>query len=192
MELAPLICKTVPEILLRYVEDGWEAGLYVHMHQAWTAYFASRISARFDPAFGGGYRDMLLASTEKARQTISRDRLAYRTHGNLMEFLEPAISSVGRIMMYAGMLLGHCDGLCQSVYDDNGSLTQVLDKIGLRGWMDALRRDLGGLFERRDAWESCAGVPDPEWTYRTCPLAVWCISLEDRSRGSASRNPSWH
>jgi hypothetical protein len=148
------ICRTVPEMLLSRVEDGWEARLYVHMHEAWTAYFASRISARFDPEIGGGYCDILLTALERVKETIPRERLAYRRHGDLEQFLESAILPIGMVVTYAGMLLGHCDGLGQSVYDDRGSLTQVLEKIGLRAWVDAFRRDLAGLFERRDEWES--------------------------------------
>jgi len=149
-----LICQTLPEMLLSRVEDGWEAWLYVHMNMAWTAYFASRISAGFDPAIGSCYRDILLAALKRARETIPRERLAYRSHGDLDRFLESAISSIGTVMTYAGMLLGHCDGLYQSVYDDEGNLTPVLENMGLRAWIDVFRHDLAGLFERRGEWKS--------------------------------------
>jgi len=144
----------MPEMLLRRVEDEWEAWLYSHMHTAWIAYFASRISARFNPEVASGYRNIMLAVLEKARETIPRERLAYRSHGDLHQFLELSISSIGAVMTYAGTLLGHCDGLCQPVYDDNGCLTQVLETMGLQLWVDALRRDLARLFERRDEWKS--------------------------------------
>jgi hypothetical protein len=148
------MCQTVPEILLGPIENEWEAWLYGHMHAAWTAYFASRISAYLDPEVAEGNRDIMLAVLEKARETILRERLAYRRHGNLDQFLELAVSSIGTVMTYAGTLLGHCDGLCQAEYDDDGCLTQILETMGLRLWIDALRRDLARLFERRGGWES--------------------------------------
>jgi hypothetical protein len=149
-----LICQTLPEMLLSRIEDRWEAWLYAHTNTAWTAYFASRISAGFDPAIGSCYRDLLLAALKRAREAIPRERLAYRSHGDLDRFLESTISSIGTLMTYAGMLLGHCDGLCQSLYDEKGNLTPVLEKMGLRAWIDVLRRNLAGLFERRGEWKS--------------------------------------
>lgn len=149
-----MICHTLPEMLLSRVEDGWEAWLYDRMHSAWKAYFASRISAGFDPTIGIGYCDILLTALERAIEAIPRERFAYRSHGNLEQFLKLAISLIGKVITYAGMLLGHYDGLDQSVYDDKGELTLILEKMGLRAWLDVFRRDLARLFERRGQWKS--------------------------------------
>ena len=149
-----MICQTLPEMLLSRIEDGWEARLYDCMHSAWKAYFTSRISAGFDPTIGIGYCDILLTALERAIEAIPRERFAYRSHGNLEQFLELAISLIGKMITYAGMLLGHYDGLDQSVYDDKGELTLMLEKIGLRAWLDFFRRDLARLFERRGEWKS--------------------------------------
>lgn len=151
---ADLMCQRLPNMLLNRAEADWESWLYSHMHGAWTSYFASRVSAQFNPEIASDYRDIMLAAIEKARETILRDRLAYRRHGNLDQFLESAISSIGMVMTNVGMLLGHCDGLHQSVYDDKGSLTQALEKIGLQAWVDTFRCDLARLYERRGGWES--------------------------------------
>jgi hypothetical protein len=57
-------------------------------------------------------------------------------------------------MTCAGMLLGHCDGLQQSVLNDQADLMQILEKNGLRAWIDVFQRDLAGLYERQGKWES--------------------------------------
>lgn len=149
-----LIDNALPEILMSRVEDDWEAWLYAHMHEAWTAYFAARNSARFNPACDSGYRDILLAVLDRIQESIPRERLDYRLHGNFDRFLQSTISAIGPMLVYMGTLLGHCDGLCQSTYDDEGSLTQALEKIGLHNWVDTFRRDLVRLFERQGKWES--------------------------------------
>jgi len=149
-----LIDNALPEILMSRVEDNWEAWLYAHMHEAWTAYFAARISAPFNPACDSGYRDILLAVLDRIQESIPRERLDYRFHGNFDRFLQSTISAIGPVLIYMGTLLGHCDGLCQSAYDDEGSLTQALEKIGLHNWVDTFRRDLLRLFERQGKWES--------------------------------------
>ncbi|MFC1635283.1 DUF4238 domain-containing protein [Planctomycetota bacterium] len=149
-----MICQTLPEMLLSRIEDGWEAWLYDFMHSAWTSYFTSRISAGFDPTIGIGYCDILLTALERAIEAIAHERFAYRNHGNLEQFLELAISLIGKVTIYAGMLLGHYDGLDMSVYDEKGELTLMLEKIGLRAWLDVYRQDLARLFERRCEWRS--------------------------------------
>jgi len=158
-QLAHVVCvdlmyQAVPEILLSRVEDEWEARLYFHIHAVWTAYFASRMSAGCDPAIGSGYREILVTALERTREAIPRERLTYRSHGDLDRFLESAITAIGTVMTQAGMLLGHCDGVCQLAYDDKGDLTQALEKTGLRAWVDVFRHDLARLFERRGQWES--------------------------------------
>ena len=59
----------------------------------------------------------------KTRADIPRERLAYRVHGDLDRFLGSAISSVGTVMTWAAKLLGHCDGLWESAYDEEGTVT---------------------------------------------------------------------
>lgn len=149
-----LIDQALPGVLLSSIDDDWERWLYRYMHEAWTAYFAARISATFCPGIGSSYRDTLLALVKKTKDDIPRERLAYRVHGDLGRLLGTAISSIGTVMNWAAQLLGHCDGLSESVYDQEGSLTQALKDSGLQGWMDVFRRDLSKLFELRDRWGS--------------------------------------
>jgi len=149
-----LVDLALPGVLLNRVEDDWEARLHVYTHNAWTAYFAARISAAFNPSIGTSYRDILLAFLEQKKETIPRERLAYRVHGDLDRFLGSAMSSIGKVMTYLAMLLGHCDGLDKSTYDEDGRLIQALEQSGLHCWVDTFRRDLAELFERRGQWES--------------------------------------
>lgn len=149
-----LIDQALPGALLSRVDDNWERWLYSYMHGAWTAYFASRISATFCPCIGSSYRDTLLALLRKTKEDIPRERLDYRVHGNLDRFLEATISSIGTAMNWAAQVMGHYDGLSESVYDEDGNLRKALKEIGLLAWMDTFGRDLSKLFERRGQWES--------------------------------------
>lgn len=149
-----LIDRAMPGVLLSRVDDYWEGLLYSYMHQAWTAYFASRISAAFDPGIGKSNRDTLLAVMDKMKEDIPRERLAYRLHGDIDRFLGSAISSIGTTMIWAAKLLGHYDGLWESPDDEGSSLTQALRDSGLQSWLDTFRSDLDRLFERRGQWES--------------------------------------
>ncbi len=149
-----LIDQALPGFLLNRVDDDWEAWLYNHMHPAWTAYFAARHSASCNPIIGKGYLDILLTFLNKIQEVVPRERLAYRFHGDLDRFLKSAISAAGNLLTYAATLLGHYDGLCQSVYDDEGVLAHVLEKNSLRGWFDSFQRDFASLFERSGDWKS--------------------------------------
>ena len=61
-----LIDQCLPGVLLNRVEDDWDAGLYIYINNAWTAYFAARMSAIFNPTLAKSYRDILV--TVLARQ----------------------------------------------------------------------------------------------------------------------------
>jgi hypothetical protein len=149
-----MIERTLPGILLSPIEDDWDACLFNQVFKGFTAYFAARISAEFNPKAGSGHRDILMTVMETMQEAIPRERLSYRTHGDLHRFLELAISSIGVMMTYAGTLLGHYDGMSQSIYDDEGDLIRSMEKSGLKAWADVFRRDLDRLFERRGKWES--------------------------------------
>lgn len=149
-----MIDKTLPGMLLSPIEDYWDGWLLNQMSKAFTAYYAARISAEFNPEIGSGHRDIFMTVLERLQESIPRERLAYRKHGDLHRFLELSISSIGVMMTYAGTLLGHYDGMGQSIYYDEGELMQSMEKSGLKAWADVFRRDLNRLFERQGKWES--------------------------------------
>jgi hypothetical protein len=149
-----LIDRNLPGILTSPIEDDWDAWLFNQMFKAFTAYYTARISAGLNPIISSGYRDILITVLERMQEAIPRERLAYRVHGDLHHFLEIAISSIGLMMTYAGTLLGHYDGLCESIFDDEGDLMQSMEKSGLKAWANIFRRDLDRLFNRIGKWES--------------------------------------
>jgi Protein of unknown function (DUF4238) len=149
-----LMERAIPGVSLRRIEDEYVAYIYGHMSAAWTGYFASRTSARFERSIGNSYRDMLLKALLRAHEGIPRARLAYRFDGNLDRFLQLAISTVGAVMRYGGNLLGHCDGLGESPYDNTSGLAAALERAGLREWFNIFHGDLRKVCERSDKWKS--------------------------------------
>ncbi len=157
-QLAHVVCtdmfdQVFPGVLLTPM-DGWEAWLYGYAYEAWTVYFAARLSAQYNPTAGSGYRDIFLAIFNRTQEDVPRERFAYRFHGDLDRFLKLAIAAVGGLIIYGATLIGHYDGIGESHYDDERNLTQALEKSGLGGWFEVLRRDLTRLFERCGEWES--------------------------------------
>jgi len=149
-----MIDRALPGMLLSPIEDYWDGWLFSQIFKAFKAYYAARISAEFNPESGNSHRDILMTVLERMQEAIPRERLAYRNHRNLHQFLELAISSIGLMMTYAGTLLGHYDGLSRNIFDDEGDLMQLLEKSGLKAWTEVFRQDLDRLFERQGKWES--------------------------------------
>lgn len=149
-----LIDRTLPGILLSPIEDDWDALLFNQVFKAVTAYCSARISASLNPTVGSDYRSILVNLLGKMKESIPRERFAYRFHGDLHRFLASAISSIGLMMNYTGKLLGHYDGLGSSISENEEELMLSLEKSGLKAWVDVFRRDLDSLFKRLGEWES--------------------------------------
>jgi hypothetical protein len=124
------------------------------MGGAWTGYFASRISAAFQPSLREAYCDMLAAAAARAREIVPAARFSYRFDGDLGSLLQTAISSVGAVIRYSASLLGYCAGLDVPPYDDEGRLAAALEETGLRGWFDSFHVDLRKICERAGDWAS--------------------------------------
>ena len=86
--------------------DGW---LYAHGGAALHAYVASCISAGFgDVQELFEARSKLLADgVNRMRNTVLKERLAYRDHGDLEKLLAITVPSIRHVLISATDLLGH-------------------------------------------------------------------------------------
>jgi hypothetical protein len=149
-----LIEQALPGVLMRPIEDSYESILYPYVDTAWSGYFASRWSASFVPDLSDNYRDILITVLEQMRRDVPQARLIYRFDSDLESLLSFALSSAGDILKYAANLLGHCDALGKSPYDNNGRLTAALESAGLNAWLAVFQSDLEKIWNTRGQWTS--------------------------------------
>jgi hypothetical protein len=147
--------ERLPGILLSQIDDSFDAFLYAQIHAAWSGYLAARMSAIINPSIGHSYQDMLATVLERTHDSILAARLAYRSDGDINKFLGIAMPAVGKVLEYAGKVLGHFDGSGQS-FLENESLNAVLLKTGLREWLAFFDSELSELWSRRGYWTSFA------------------------------------
>lgn len=139
---------------VRPTEDFYESILYPYTDAAWSGYFASRWSAGFVPDLIDSYRESLIGALERMRQDVPRVRLTYRIDSDLDRLLSFALSSAGNVLRCAANLLGHCDALDISPYDEDGQLVTALESAGLNAWLAVFWTDLETIWNNRGRWTS--------------------------------------
>lgn len=150
---AQILDESLPGVLLKRFDDRYDSFLYGAIHSAWTGYFSSRASAMFHPEGGRPQQQLLLAVLKRARNDIPAARLAYRFDGDLDKLLAVAISRIEDVLRFSGTVLGHSDGLEQSVLD-NPTLATGLEDADLRDWIVLFDSELSRLWDRRRQWAS--------------------------------------
>lgn len=148
-----ILDESLPGILLKPIDDRYDAFLYSCIHAAWTGYFTARASAAFYPEGGTGHQELLLSALKRAGDDVPDARLAYRFHGSIDKLLEITMPRIADILRFSGSVLGHYDGLEKSFFDDP-TLTAALEKMGLRDWIVFFDSELSALWDRRGRWAS--------------------------------------
>lgn len=148
-----MVDTALPGILLKPLEDPWDAFFIKHIESVSSSYFSARVVADIDPDLGGGYQDLFCNALRSAIEVIPSARLEYRTHGNLDLFLRTALAQLSDVLTHAAALIGHFDALGLSVteYDETKGL---LVENGLLKWMDVYQRDLEAIYDCRSQWSS--------------------------------------
>jgi hypothetical protein len=67
--------------------------------------------------------------------------------------LATAGPTIATLLKHLGNLLGHCDGLRRSAFE-NAPLDAAFENASLRGWADLFRDDLALIWDRRGQWAS--------------------------------------
>jgi hypothetical protein len=148
-----LLEESLPGFHMSRLEDGLNAFLYPCIAESWTGYFGARASAVFDPTSETAYRELVMSALRRAQETIPPARLTYRFDGDLDKFLATAHPAITALLKHLGNLLGHCDGLRRSPFED-AQLDAAFEKSGLRGWANVFREDLAQIWDRRGQWAS--------------------------------------
>ncbi|MDE2164302.1 MAG: hypothetical protein KGJ53_14150, partial [Alphaproteobacteria bacterium] len=58
------------------------------------------------------------------------------------------------ILSHAAKLIGHYEGLSESVYDEEGALKAALQKSGLEMWFERYQNDLRRFWDMLGDWQS--------------------------------------
>jgi hypothetical protein len=148
-----LLEESLPGFHLLRLEDGFNAFLYPCIAESWTGYFGARASAIFDSDSETAYRELVMSALRRAQETIPPARLAYRFDGDLDKLLATARPAITALLKHLGNLLGHCDGLRRSPFE-NAQLDAAFENAGLRGWADVFREDLALIWDRLGQWTS--------------------------------------
>jgi len=148
-----ILDEALPGVLLKKIEDHYDAFLYSAIHAAWTGYFSSRASAVFDPEAGLAQQELLVSVLKRGQSDIPAARLAYRFHGDIDALLKIVLPRIADVLRFSGTVLGHYDGLQQSFLDEP-TLAAALDEMNLRDWVLLFDSDLSRLWDRRGKWAS--------------------------------------
>ncbi|WP_071157490.1 DUF4238 domain-containing protein [Methylomonas sp. LWB] len=147
-----LVDTTLPDSLIKPLEDRWSGILFKHIYNACSSYFCARTSAGCKPNKEDWYRDQVIIAFRHAKEVIPNARLSYRHDGDLDSFLEFAIKNIGDALSCAASLIGHCDGLGKSFFGDEEQVTKILDELGLKKWIYVYQRDLEKIFSKQGKW----------------------------------------
>jgi hypothetical protein len=149
-----ILDTTLPGTLLTPLPDAWNAFLFQQVEGVCSAYFSARVAASCMPEIGDGYRTLFCDVFSRADLQIPKDRLVYRTHGNLDEFLGNVAKMIGPVLVHCATLIGHFDGLEESPFDEEGNLSSALQGAGLGHWFDVYGMDLRKNHDRIGSWSS--------------------------------------
>lgn len=141
-----------PGVLLRPTDDPWKTTLLDIVFTALSSYSSARTAAVFLPGITDALREEFLASLNSAFEMIPKERLAYRYHRNLDQFLAIALPRLAVVLSNAANLLGHCHGGEESEIDSREPVRRALEARGLHKWIDVFARDLRTLLARRRDW----------------------------------------
>jgi 2'-5' RNA ligase len=171
-----MLDTALPGTLLTPLPDAWNAFLFQQVEDVFSAYFSARVAAPCMPEIGDNYRTLFCDVLKRADFQIPKDRLTYRTDGNLDEFLGSVAKMISPVLIHCATLIGHFDGLEETPFDEEGNLSSALQGAGLGHWFEVYGTDLRKNHDRIGTWSSLkefmfltAHVERHHWRYGIFP-----------------------
>lgn len=151
-----LIEAALPETKLNSIEGELDAWLYPHLDAALHAYVASRTAAGFGDAdeLFAIKSELLADRLHRMRNTVLKEKLSYRNHGDLDRLLEITLPYVRHVLLFGADLLGHCASTRSPSPQESEELRQALEQAGLANWLEVYQRDLEQFFKKLGRWNS--------------------------------------
>ena len=146
----------LPRFMLSPVEGAFDRWLYPFVGTAPNEYVASCIAAGFgdEEELVEAKRQLLADSISRMRDTVLKQRLAYRYHGDLDKLLGVALPAVRQVLAFAADLLGHCAITGIPPFQESDELHISLEQAGLKNWLEMFRADLERFYKRLGRWDS--------------------------------------
>jgi len=149
-----LVDVSIPDTLLKPMEDLWNGMLFKCVYDALNNYFCARATSSLCKNINDWYKNQVLTAFVSTKRNIPEARLSYRYNNELDSFLEIAINEIGGLLSHIASFIGHCDGLQLLLLDDEEQITNHLRELGLEKWIYVFQRDLDKLFQRQGKWIS--------------------------------------
>ena len=147
---------SLPGTMLRSAGGEFDSWLYAQMDAALNAYVASCITAGLDDKqeLFEAKCQLLKDSINRMTDTVIKERLAYRYHGDLEKLLRVTLPLICHVLTFAADLLGHCEFAGSPSPEASDELQTSLEQAGLKNWLEMYRVDLERFYRRLGRWTS--------------------------------------
>lgn len=165
-----------------------EAFLLDFASGCWDEYIASRLSA----CFGGDhatkdYEDTFCSFLKGAKGRGDSAIRQYRMHGELTRLLNEVTREYRQVLVYASYLLGHLDGLEQSVEESAPKASELVKSISyFPPFFDRLRSELVTMHSRYRQWTTL-DVYEPLKQIAYDLLKIGGLDVQQRGRDVRGR-----
>lgn len=148
-----LIDEAMPGLLLSFIDDELDRALDSIVRGAWSEYFATSASARFDPGLTAAFAETLVKALETELPALEKQRLKYQwQHHDLNVFWHQCLARVRRLLTLSGYVIGHLHGLGADVDAECPALAKALQDAGWRPLFDTLATTLKALDDSHNEW----------------------------------------
>jgi hypothetical protein len=176
--------KMFPGVVLELKLPHREAVLFRIASGCWDEYIASRLSACFGKDFTTkDFEETFSSVLEQVKARGDAAIRQYRMHADLTKLVDQVTGEYRRALLYASYLLGHLDGLGESVEESAPKANALIKStFYFTPIFDRLRSELRAMFDTYGEWKSI-GVYDPLKQIAYDLLKVGGLDLQQRDEG---------
>lgn len=175
----------LPGVVLELKLPYREAVLFRIASSCWDEYIASRLSACFGKEFTtkdfeGTFCSVLKQAKDRADAVIRQ----YRMHGDRARLIDDVTGEYRRTLVYASYLLGHLDGLGESVESSAPEADELVQSTSyFTPFFERLRSELRTMHDGYGEWKSIDAY-EPLKTIVYEMLKVGGIDIQQREGGA--------
>jgi hypothetical protein len=150
--------KMFPGVMLKMKLPYREAVLFPIAIGCWDEYIASRLSAHFGndhttKDFENTFCSALVGARDRGDTAIRQ----YRMHVDRPKLVDEVTGEYRRVLVYASYLLGHLDGLSESVEDSAPKANELVKHTSyFTPFFDRLRLELRAMHDTYGEWKDIA------------------------------------
>lgn len=148
--------KSLRDVILKVQLGPRDRILFPVADACWSEYIACRLSAPFAPdSTLQGYAEVFAKSLEGAVGATDAAIRQYRMHRDIERLLGEAAEVYKRLLTYSAYLVGHVEGLSQSIGDAAPDAMRVIERNSwFKPFFEQLRNELEALYGAYGEWKS--------------------------------------